>query len=552
MGNKEMYLIKMLHLNGVKGTAILLSILPLISAGQTLGPAMTLRDGTLKGATYDEVTAFDGTSGFTVWLDTRGEGFPPDDIYAQKVNADGSVVWTPNGLPVCTVDQAQFEMKLSPDGAGGLFVVWSDDRPSGWTAIYGQHISSDGTIQWAQDGIQLGANDNDQYQPNVHHISGGEFYLTHGEERRVGFDREYWLVVHRINGAGQQLWEPAGFPALEGIRIMSSALDGEGGVVVFGRIREDKEGYRVQRVLSNQTLAWDNPVEILANLPNFSSSRRFFTYDGDGVGGILIAFYTEGTLRLVRVAGDGSMPWGPTGLLMSENIWNLELPSVVADGSGGAHIAWIEDISPDRLRIQHVLPDGTFAWTAGGVELPGKSFVYFGEPWIAPDGSGGLFASYKTGSDIWAQQLNSNGQTLWDDKGDSGLELMDGFEPKIGPGAFGPIVFIDSGSGLISRVITNIPSAGLSVGNWSEIAIGWIYGLTIDWGSSTYMGYVYVPNLPYIYQVNLGWMYLSSSNRPEHILYDFDLGWILTNEDWGGYYYIYESQTYGQFGEPQP
>jgi hypothetical protein len=90
-------------------------------------------------------------------------------------------------------------------------------------------------------------------------------------------------------------------------------------------------------------------------------------------------------------------------------------------------------------------------------------------------------------------------------------------------------------------------STGLQVDAWSETSIGWVYGLSSDWGASAFMGTVYVPLLPYLYQVNLGWLYQFSSNRPEHFFYDFDLGWILTYEGWGGFYYIYETDTYGEF-----
>ena len=529
-----------------------LFLFPLLSPGQTLGPEMTLRNGALNGSTFEEVMAFDGTAGFVAWTDTRIGGFGGDDVYAQKVNADGSVAWTMDGYPACDADQSQNNPQLSPDGSGGLFVVWSDERPSGWTAIYGQRISPDGTPLWTEDGIQLGGSDNDQYQPRVLHIDGEEFYVTHGEERDGSSGREYWLIVHRIGANGQQLWEPTGFPALKGVRAMSSALDGEGGLVVFGRIREDAEGYRVQRVLSNQMLAWENPVDILGDLPDYSSSRAYFTYDGDGVGGILIAYFTASTLRLVRVAGDGSTPWGPTGILISENISTLQLPDVLADGNGGAFISWIEDDLPDRLRMQHYQSDGSPAWASGGIEMAGDSAAFFSNPNISPDGEGGFFISFETSFNTWAQQVNSAGQALWDDAGSSGLNLESGFEPEIGPGGKGPLVIMEKSDGLVSRAITGLPFTGLTVGDWSETEIGWVYGVTADWGLSAYMGTVYLPLLPFIYQVNLGWLYAFASNRPEHVLFAYDHGWLLTNESWGGFYYNYATAAYAEFGDPPP
>jgi hypothetical protein len=529
--------------------------LPVAVWGQTVGPETILRSEELPGVgVWEHRTAFDGTAGYVAWMDLRSDGLNPDDIYAQKVNADGSVAWTANGLPVCTADQVQDSMRLSPDGSGGLIVVWSDERQneSQYTDIYGQWINPDGSLKWDQDGLPLGGvNDNDQYQPNVHHIAGDEFYLTHGVQLSVSGPDEYWLVVHRINASGQQLWDPDGFQALEGVRIMSSVLDGEGGLVVFGRIREGNEGYRFQRVSSNQTLVWESPVEILADLPNYSSSNPYFAYAADGVGGVLIAYYTAGTLRVARVAADGSKPWGETGILITENTLTSQLPDIIGDGEGGAFVAWIEDGLPDRLRVQHIQSDGTLGWTPGGVEMPGSASAFFNAPCLAPDGSGGLFVSYQISSRPWVQRVDANGTTLWDSLGTNGLDLVDGIAPKIGLGANGLIAVMDTGAGLASRIVTGLKRS-LVVGTWAETEIGWVYGLTPDWGSSAYMDYVYLANLPYLYQVNLGWLYLAGSNRPEHVLFDYELGWILTNEGWGGYYYIYATGTYGQFSQPQP
>lgn len=92
---------------------------------------------------------------------------------------------------------------------------------------------------------------------------------------------------------------------------------------------------------------------------------------------------------------------------------------------------------------------------------------------------------------------------------------------------------------------------GLPVGEWTRLDFGWVYGWTQDWGVSTYMSYVYVPFYPYVYQVDLGWIYHFSSNGTDHYFYDWDLGFILINEGFGGYYYIYATDDYTQ-QIPQP
>jgi len=93
---------------------------------------------------------------------------------------------------------------------------------------------------------------------------------------------------------------------------------------------------------------------------------------------------------------------------------------------------------------------------------------------------------------------------------------------------------------------------GLAIGEWQQIEIGWVFGDTAEWGVSAFMGSVWMPFYPYIYQVNIGWTYHLPGNGTEHYFYDWQLGWLLTNEGWGGYYYIYGTAAYAEFKNPQP
>lgn len=95
----------------------------------------------------------------------------------------------------------------------------------------------------------------------------------------------------------------------------------------------------------------------------------------------------------------------------------------------------------------------------------------------------------------------------------------------------------------------NLPS-GLTVDEWNRLTFSWVYGLTPEWGISPYLGYVYVPLFPYIYQVDLGWMYLLSSNGVEHVFYNWGLGYILINEGFNGFYYVYATDTWLQISLP--
>jgi hypothetical protein len=109
--------------------------------------------GVCVGFGHQELPAMvtDGHNGaVVVWLDER-IGDP--DLYAQRVDANGDSVWTdiPLGMPVCVAPGTPEDHLAVPDSLGGIIVVWSDDR-SGPQQLYAQRIGGDGYPAWALDG----------------------------------------------------------------------------------------------------------------------------------------------------------------------------------------------------------------------------------------------------------------------------------------------------------------------------------------------------------------------------------------------------------------
>src|SRR2546422_27976 len=69
----------------------------------------------------------DGTGGAIVAWDETVTGFD-SDIYAQRVDAAGSLLWTEGGAPVSTAWSFQTCPAVVPDGAGGAIITWEDWR----------------------------------------------------------------------------------------------------------------------------------------------------------------------------------------------------------------------------------------------------------------------------------------------------------------------------------------------------------------------------------------------------------------------------------------
>ena len=103
----------------------------------------------------------DGSGGAIIsWTDTR-VSFSNPDIYAQSINSGGNPNWTVNGVPVCTAVDRQAAPALTTDGDHGAIIAWEDQR-SGYYDIYAQRVNNQGTIMWSNNGEAVSTAEKDQ------------------------------------------------------------------------------------------------------------------------------------------------------------------------------------------------------------------------------------------------------------------------------------------------------------------------------------------------------------------------------------------------------
>lgn len=127
-----------------------------------------------------QAIASDAAGGAIVtWHDFRsGTSY---DIFAQRVDATGAVLWTTDGVPISTEAANQAVPSIVSDGAGGAIIAWSDDRTCCFnTDIYAQRIDASGTVLWTPNGVALCTAVKSQIRPEI--VSDG----AGGGDRRMG------------------------------------------------------------------------------------------------------------------------------------------------------------------------------------------------------------------------------------------------------------------------------------------------------------------------------------------------------------------------------
>lgn len=203
-----------------------------------------------------------GTESILSWQDYRNGATP--DIYAQKINASGAIVWATDGVAICTATNGQFNPAITSDnnsGIGGAVITWEDYR-GGNSDIYVQRVNGSGVAQWTSNGVVISSATGNQTKPKIA-VTGSSISTITWEDARSGATDVY---AQRINSEGTVQWTVNGVAictstgAQTNPRIVSGlASDFSNGATITW---EDQRGttYDIyaQQVNSDGVVQWTN------------------------------------------------------------------------------------------------------------------------------------------------------------------------------------------------------------------------------------------------------------------------------------------------------
>jgi hypothetical protein len=182
-------------------------------------------------------------------------GYSDSDIYAQRIDAEGNILWGPDGAPVCVEPLLQYSPGIVDDGAGGGIVFFATTVMVGdypYPASHAQRMDSDGHKLWPED-VDLWPT---PYYSLVSDGSGGGINMWYG-------DNESGAGAQRLDAAGRKLWGPEGTKlTFRDLHSPLAAPDGCGGVLIswsgvkFTGDQVSQVSYYVQRVDAEGNVVW--------------------------------------------------------------------------------------------------------------------------------------------------------------------------------------------------------------------------------------------------------------------------------------------------------
>jgi len=249
--------------------------------------------GNSSAAAKSEILAVPDALGnsWLIWEETRnplGEA-----LFAQRVNADGSLAFAVGGIVVCQGNGTRSNISAIPDLANGIIIVWTDDRDNtnNKDDIYAQRINALGNPVYTANGVPIVNTPATQNQARITLVNPLQFAVVWRDDRNA------------LN-----------------LDLYANYVDIATGARIF-----------------------PNDIEIVSQNNNQSNQQVF----PDGTGG-LVMVWTDGRVSnsLTKLYGQrlnliGAKQWGDNGIIIYENATaNTLSPQIVGNLAGSFAVTW--------------------------------------------------------------------------------------------------------------------------------------------------------------------------------------------------------------------
>lgn len=310
------------------------------------------------------------------WQDYRHATGP--DIYAQRIDSNGNCLWQAEGVPVCTVVDQQRSIVAVPDGTNGAIIIWADWRdpdPISYSFIYAQRVNSDGVIQWQNNGVSIDTSPSQCTRPAAIKGSNGSAYIVWERDTAGTYPSD--LYFQHIDSLGNSL------------------------LVIDGKclFRDSLPQYFPKIVWSN-----DNAIIIA-----WVDYRNWQTTGQD--------------IYALRIDTLGNPFWDSTGVPVctADSTQDCAFSNLVADGFGGAMINWYDrrNGNPD-VYAQCIDTNGDPVWQLNGIPVCSLPGVQYEGPGVSDDSMGVIFKwpDDRNGEyEEYLQRIGPDGIIRWESNG---------------------------------------------------------------------------------------------------------------------------------------
>lgn len=332
-----------------------------------------LIDGKIDRQEDPVITRTSDNNYIIAWID-----FSQDldgDVFAQKINNNGDLLWQEGGKPVCVGNGMQLGINMEADLDGGAFIIWGDGRnPS--NDLYAQRLSAVGAPLWAVNGIPVANGPGDEIQNTMLPDGQGGMMMAYTHDY-IG-DKD--VYAKHFDANGNMTWTaPLALAVAVGDQygVRMAALSGGDFVFTWTDQRNDDPDVYAQKVNLAGEILWADPYIVYgdqdAPIPAMQKNPRIQATSDNAVVIVWEDFRLDSQnadLFAQKLGANGNKLWAEDGIELVTAEFAQIGQRMDADNDGGVYIVWDDTRNGNApnydIYAQHLNSAGAALWTAGG------------------------------------------------------------------------------------------------------------------------------------------------------------------------------------------
>jgi len=364
----------------------------------------------LPGRQEDPVAITDGDGGaFIAWVDYRFD--EEGDIFIQHINNQGNIMMDNNGEALARIDGKHLTINMCTDSLGGVFVTWQDKRNFLDDDIYGTHVSSSYEIIAPSSGVSIIQMNGNQGAKSLEYAGNNEATIIWSDTRSGSGNDIY---CQKINMNMEKIF------AEEGLEVSATSdlettprttyMKNDTSFIIWQAGTENTEIYF--NLLTSDGLVYTEP----AQLCTFNSSKASPRVKRNQLGQVFVQWTdyrnnpTEGNHFYQRISTGGNISWDENGIQLDFEGDDCHA-RFSAGENGELFIYWERGTFPNvDIMYQAIQSDGTLLLDSA--QFVSNASGYQSMPNTITDNSNGsfvIFADESNGSiDLKVQRMNSD------------------------------------------------------------------------------------------------------------------------------------------------